>query len=113
MGERTTGIILAAQIIASEAGITAEGTLEDRLRSAMTKGKDQWMITDDDERFRASVGAVLISATEDERQRLTEELRALQSFGALVNGMPIDITRIEVPENPVGLLNLWREVKAA
>lgn len=112
MNERDTGVAVAAQMIAADANITAEGTLEDRLRRAMENGKDQWLITDEDERFRASVGAVLLSATEDEKERLGAELRALRDFSALMRGLPIDVTRIETPENPVGLMKLWGDAKA-
>lgn len=102
-------VAIAAGMIAAEAGIQKNALLVDRLRAAMRVGRDHWMITDEDERFCASVGAVLLSATDDERDRLGTELRALRDYSALCNGLPIDPLRITMPEDPVGLLGLWKE----
>lgn len=102
-------VAIAAQVIESEAEIKQEMSLEDRLRAAMGCGRDHWMVTDEDERFRASVGAVLLSANEDERERIAVELRGLRDLSALLNGVPVDVTRIERQENPIGLMRIWKE----
>lgn len=102
-------VAVAAQVIAAEANIKLDESLAERLRAAMKVGREHWMITDEDERFRASVGAVLLSATEDEREQISTELGVLRDFSALCSGVPVDVGRIQMPENPIGLLGLWRE----
>ena len=112
MKQGNQAVAIAAQCIAHEAGLTPEMSLEDRLRAVMKVGREHWMITDEDERFRASVGAALMSATDEEQEQIKTELHALRDFSALCSGIPIDVSRIVVPENPVGLLALWKEVNA-
>lgn len=108
-------IAVAAAIIAAEADLNPEDTLEDRLRAAMKVGRSHWMITDEDQRLRASVAAVLLHCTDEERARIEIELQVLRNFGAAMSGVPVDMSRVfgDIdPENIIGLLGLWQEAKA-
>ncbi len=111
LNERDKTVVIAAQIIAAEAELEAikEHPLEDRLRAAMKSGSNFWMSTDDDVRFRGSIAAVMLHCSEGEREQLSEELRALRDLSALLSGVPVDIEQIKQPENPIGLVALWRD----
>lgn len=115
MNDADKTVVIAAQIIAAEARTESmkEASLEDRLRSAMRAGHNFWMSTDEDVRFRGSVAAVLLHCSEDERERIGEELKMLRDLSALLSGVPVDTERITAAENPIGLMRLWREDDAA
>jgi len=115
MNDNDKTVIIAAQIIAAEANLAnvKEQPLEDRLRLAMKVGHSFWMSTDEDVRFRGSVAAVLLHCTDDERERLSEELDVLKNFSALLSGVAVDLTQIKTPDNPVGLMKMWRESNGA
>lgn len=89
-----------------------ELSIEDRLREAFRVTRNHWMATKEDDRFRAGVGGVLLTATEAEQERINHELKALQMVGAMIDGIPVDFeaTFAEVERaRPIGLLRIWRE----
>jgi hypothetical protein len=87
-------------------------TLEEKLRAAMELTKDHWMAVDENERFQAAVGAVLCDASQEDKARIQAELQPLKMLGAAAQGIPVDFSQMVVPENPIGLMKLWHEVKA-
>lgn len=99
-----------------------EPTLEGKLRAAMRTMRDHWMVTNEEEQFRCAVAAVMTLVDDDERARLEREMRALNAIGAAItaasSGVRVDIAGTiaehsnEGQEPPIGLLNIWREVKA-
>ena len=90
-------------------------SLEDMLRAAMKAMTALWLSTDDDLRFRGAVGGVLMVLDErgdtEASARINSELEALRSLSALLSGVPVDMGRVAMPENPIGLMKLWGEVK--
>lgn len=110
MGQSDMMVSIAAQSAQSVA--EKEESLEDKLRAAMKETLHFWMTTDEDIRFRGAVGAVLLCCSDEEKERLEEELTALRSLSAMTAGVPVDPSRLKVPENPIQLLRLWKEVKA-
>lgn len=113
MNDNDKTVVIAAQIIAAEANLAnaKEQPLEDRLRSAMKAGRNFWMSTNEDIRFRGSIGAVLLHCSDEERERLSEELDVLKNFSALLGGVAVDMTQIKKPDNPIGLMKMWRDVR--
>lgn len=112
------GFDVALALINAEVPKFEEGlSLEDRLRVAMGKALNHWMITNEDLQFRAAVGVVAARSTEqEEKDRLFEEIKALRAFGALLAGVPVDVERMAEQTKDlklVGLAKLWAEVKAA
>lgn len=102
-------VMIGAQMIHAEAKIKLEDSIEDRLKAAMKVGRNHWMITDEDQRFRASCGAVLLDATEEERERIGDELHNLRVLNALITGVSSNIDAMREQENPIGLLKLWKD----
>lgn len=91
-------------------------SVEDMLRAAMKAMTSLWVSTDDDLRFRASVGGVLMVLDErgdlENTSRINIELEALRSLSALLSGVPVDMERVVMPENPIGLMKRWGDAKA-
>lgn len=102
-------------LVVSEAklAVRPEDSLEDRLRAAMKASYRHWMVTDEDTQFRGAIGAVYsASEDEDEKARIEAELASLRDMNALLSGVPIDLERVSVPEHPLGLMKMWKEVTA-
>ncbi len=110
LSQSDTMVSIAAQTAKSVA--EKEDTLEGKLRAAMKDTLHFWLTTDEDIRFRGAVGAVLLCCSEEEKERLEEELKGLRAISAMTSGVPVDISQVNVPENPIQLLKLWKEVKA-
>jgi len=74
-----------------------------------------WAATDDDLRFRGAVGGVLMVLNEredtDTVAKITAELDSLKNLSALMSGVPVDMDRVTIPDNPVGLMKMWEEAK--
>jgi hypothetical protein len=91
-------------------------SLEDMVRAAMKAMANLWISTDDDLRFRGAVGGVLMVLDKrgavDDIERINSELEALRSLSALLSGVPVDMERVVMPENPIGLMKMWGDVKA-
>ena len=90
-------------------------TLDGMLRAAMKAMAALWVSIDDDLRSRGAVGGVLMVLNErgdaEAAARINSELEALRSLSALLSGVPVDMGRVAMPENPIGLMKLWGEVK--
>ena len=77
-----------------------------------------WMVTDDDLCFRGAMAAVLLDpkTTEDDKRRITFTLEQVRSIGAMMSGVPVNVEQaLANPEKiePVPLIKLWQEAKAA
>jgi hypothetical protein len=92
--------------------------IEDRLKASMKIAKHHWLVTAEDERFKAAVGAVMQSYGHGspEWTQLEIELKALAQLSTMLNaaqqGMAIVPDSIELPPEgfkPIGLMKLWRE----
>ncbi len=99
-------------------GVDSRQPLEERLKVAMRKALKHWLVSDEEGQFKMAVGAVLVEATDDERERLDTELKFLASLSAAVSGVPVDFARLmgelgeDAADKAVGLRKLWDEVKA-
>jgi hypothetical protein len=94
--------------------IKSEAPLEDRCRAAMKATYRHWVLSEEEDQFKAAVVAVY-TATEDEgeRERIKSEVDALAGLSVLLGGVvPVDIERLSamMPENPIGLKAMWMEV---
>ena len=89
--------------------------VETRLRKAMQEMQHHRLVTNQDEQFQAAVGAVLVTATDDEKERINAELKTLKALNAAVDGIPVDISRALGDMSnyeSVGLTKIWKEVTA-
>lgn len=86
------------------------GTLEERLKATMLEAKNHWLVTDDDERFRSAIGAVLLESTEEEQARINSEMRVLNVLSAAMRGVGVDWSALEAEADnePLGLVQMWK-----
>ena len=72
-----------------------------------------WMLVDDDQRFRAGIGALLLRYNRYDaavKARIDGELRVFRAMAAATQGVPVDMARVldETPE-PIGLYTIFRD----
>lgn len=95
-----------------------EGDMVAKMKVSMKYMRNHWMITNEDEQFRAAVGGVLefYGQGSEEWMRLEEEMTNIKKASALVQalqaGIPVDVESMleeqEIPKyEPIGLLKLW------
>lgn len=88
--------------------------LEDRLRKAMREALNHWLITNENEQFNCAVAAVLLTASEKERARISVEMKFLKALNVSSENVPVNwellMDELEGQE-PIGLLPLWRSIK--
>jgi len=97
-----------------KAQLNKDVPIVERIKQAMRLALNHWLVTDEVEQFNCAIGAVLLTATEEERKTISEERNFLKGLSAAVKGVPVDfasLTENAKPENWYGLLKLWREVK--
>jgi len=100
------------------ARIDPKQPLEERLKVAMRRALNHWLVLDEESQFKMAVGAVLVEATEDERERLNTEVKFLAAMSSAASGVPVDFGRLmeelgeDAADKAVGLRKLWDEVKA-
>lgn len=101
-----------AMLVAMEAkmAIKPEDSLEDQCRAAMKAAKGHWMVLDEDTQFKGAVAAIYELSDEETRGRIVVELEALKALSALLSGVPVDFENVTIPDNPIGLRDLWQEV---
>ena len=96
-----------------------EPDLLERIKKAMQPvANGHWMVTDDDLCLRGALAAVLLDpeTTEDDKQRITFTLEQMCAINAMMTGVPVDVEQaLANPDEiePVPLIKLWHEAKAA
>ena len=110
-----SNIAVAVSLIEAENrdALKAAATAADKLRVAFKGARDHWMLTDEDEQMRGAIGAALHHMTPEDRAHVETELKALQAISAATRGLPINFEAVVIPENPIGILKLWADAKAA
>ena len=91
--------------------------LEDRLKISMRGALNHWLVIDEESQFKMAIGAVMVEATEEERERIETDLKLLRALSSAASGVPVDFGRLmeglrggDSPK-PVGLRKLWDDVK--
>lgn len=92
--------------------------LVERIKYAMQKASNHWLVTNEDDQFRAAIGAVLVTANEEEKEKINSELKLLKALSAAATGVSVDFTQLfaQLPVSetePLGLRGIWQEVKEA
>lgn len=84
-------------------------TVEEKLLVAMRVARHHWLVTDEEARFRAAIGAVMLHSDPETKERLEQEVRTLRAVGAATEGVPVDLGAVfdDLPSEPIGLLCLW------
>jgi hypothetical protein len=104
--------VLMIAVTEAKCAAEKETTLEGRLKAAMNKTKDFWMSTNDDLRFRAAVGAVLLLSDDSDQERIKDEMKQLQTLSALLNGVPVNLEEVKPLKNAIGLIKMWGDIKS-
>lgn len=89
--------------------------IRDVALGVMRKARGGFMAPDENTAFLAAVSAI-IKLYPERREVLLEEARAIgdrnKMLGAFINGVPVDFDAWEptpVPDDALGLIELWRE----
>jgi len=109
-------------IMETKFAIAGETDLMAALKKAMAATRDHWMCTNEDERFRAAIGGVMLHFGEgsDEFRRLQSEMSQLNRFSAALQATQVgvavdfgktigDLVAEQELEKPIGLLALWKQ----
>ena len=107
-----TDALFAIGLTEAKAAAEKETTLHAQMDAAMKLMQHHWMILDEDLQFRCAVGALLMIVDEQTQETIKEEMASLKALSALMSGIPVDMERVTVPQNPLGLMKRWNELKA-
>ena len=100
-----------------QASVDSKQPLEQRLKVAMGAALNHWLVIDEESQFTMAVGAVMMDATEEEKERINVDLKFLKAMSSAASGVPVDFGRLmeELGEDSatkaVGLRKLWDDVK--
>lgn len=61
-----------------------------RVEKVMAAAAKHWMVTNEEEQFKAACGALLLTSP-DQKDEIESQLRALRNLSALVSGVPVDL----------------------
>jgi hypothetical protein len=110
-----TWLLAAGETQAALSGRKFESA-EELLKAAMRRTKDHWLETSDEGRFKAAIGAALMLAAPDDKERIEKAVEPLKMLGAMVGGIPVDLVAIESRlgewKDVIPLQRLWLDVKA-
>ncbi len=97
-------------LIVHEAKPAAEKftTVEDRLTAAFKVAKGHFMAPDDSTAIVAGLCAVHKLSTPEDQDRIVKAKKALDALSALLAGVPVDLSAVETPENPLRIMDLFR-----
>lgn len=105
---KTTILVAVTEI---QQSINKAESIEDRLTAAMEQARNHWLVVDENEQFQAAIGAVLNTSTEEEQEKINAELNVLNALSVATTGVPVDFKAIEMSENPIGIIKLWKRTK--
>lgn len=104
---------LMIAIIEAKSAAKDERTLEKKLKASMNVTKNHWMLTNEDDRFRAAIGAVLLLSNEVDKERIVKEMEQLKILSLIMSGASVDFMKFEKLENPIGLMKMWGDINEA
>lgn len=105
-------MLIAIQEI--EGQIDHSKPLEEKLFDAMKKVQNHWMITDKEEQFRCAIGAVLAKASEEDREKINNELQGMQYLYGPDDGFSKDFKYVikSLSKCQIGMQKIWQKVTA-
>jgi hypothetical protein len=114
-------MVAVMAIAATEARAACKGEPDviERIKKAMKACRNHWMVTDENEQFRAAVAAALLESNGEEKDRIERSAKSLSRVSAMLKamqaGVPVDIEAMaaEPQESDLIPLNkLWHETAA-
>lgn len=100
--------------------IPKDAPLSDRIKYAMRYVRDHerdvfWMSAgvNDDAMFRTALAAVMLAGSEEDRDIINRSMQPLRMLSAAMSGAPVDFGAMQVAEDLLPLMKLWRETDPA
>jgi uncharacterized protein YunC (DUF1805 family) len=112
MNDIPATIMVAITDIAGQ--LDREKSIEEQFRKAMELALNHWLVVNEDDRFKSAVGAVIVDASEEEREIVANEMKGLRTLSAMISDVPVDASRfVEQVEGKkfYGLAKMWFDVK--
>ncbi len=91
-----------------------EKSVKEQLEKAMELAIDYWLFTNEEDRFKSAVGAVLIGISKEEQDVIADELKIARAINTAIGGVPVDFASLAEqvkPEKFYGLSGMWHETK--
>lgn len=89
----------------------------EKIRESMILAKKHWIVTNHEEQFKAAIGAVLLSATPEEKQVIEAEMEDMNQFGSALHasslGVPVDFISFLGQKDRskfYGLMGIWKGI---
>lgn len=105
--------IVAIKELQTRMGERNNESLEERIKLAMNEVKNEdWLIRTEDDMFKVAVGAILLEATDEERELINQEIKFLKALSAASDGVDVNFGSLfnDIdPSKSIGLLKYWRE----
>jgi hypothetical protein len=96
--------------------VTKEMDIEEKARVCfeMTFNNNyNWFTADKDDRFQMGIGALATVSTDEEMERIKQDVSFLKAVNAASSGVPVDMGAVmEGMSNPIGLQRIFMEVMA-
>lgn len=116
--KRTETLIAIAMSTAAHdvANMKPDALLEDKVRTAMKATKGHFLLVNQEPaQLRAACAALLLpkaGLSEEDKARVTAEYKALADLSFLLEAAQRGhmIEAPEMPEHPIGLMAIWREL---
>lgn len=89
-------------------------SLQNRLLSAMRYAREHDDVffmcgrLDDDMRFRAALGAVMLAGSEEDKETIERSLKPMRMLAAAAQGVPVDFGALEDMGDLLPLMKLWK-----
>jgi len=89
-----------------------ESGFKDKMLAAVKVAQANFMAPSNDEQFKGVVTALYERSDEEMKARIKADLEALKILNAMLSGVPVDLSTIKHPENPLGLMGMFHECRA-
>ena len=116
MANLDSTIVISASIIKTHMGDGQPGPVEQELKTAMKMACDPevgWLLTNDEQKFKAAVGAVLLRCGDEDKRRIEKTMRFLGAISAASTGIPVNFEMLTSEQDdvePLPLMGIWHEV---
>lgn len=96
--------------------IPKDKTLLERLQFAMRYVREHsdslfWMTgrATDDTKFRTALAGVMLAGNDEDRDAIEHSMKPLKMLSAMMQGIPVDIARLEDYADAIPLMKMWHE----
>jgi len=112
MGRENITAIAASEALRKIKELPVDASLRDRFRVAAREVVDHWLCTDESERFKAAVAALLMSTeVPKDRAAVEREIITISNVSEVfVQKRPLNELLILEDGQPLGLLKIWGEI---